>query len=96
MRPSAVLAGALCVEWTVFQKVIGAYVIYGGTMIDLYVAAIKKADVILGVEDGGWIALAVVLLGEALTWDKTSDILSFGIAVAAGIAAISIYFWVKR
>ncbi|MDD1708668.1 MAG: YqhA family protein [Methanoregulaceae archaeon] len=42
------------------------------------------------------IALAVVLLGEALTWDKTSDILSFGIAVAAGIAAISIYFWVKR
>ena len=42
------------------------------------------------------IALAVVLLGEALTWDKTANILSFGLAVAAGIAAISVYFWVKR
>jgi|WetSurMetagenome_2_1015567.scaffolds.fasta_scaffold416320_1 uncharacterized membrane protein YqhA len=42
------------------------------------------------------IALAVVLLGEALTWDKTANILSFGLAVAAGIAAISFYFWVKR
>jgi hypothetical protein len=42
------------------------------------------------------IALAVVLLGEALTWDGNADILSFGIAVAAGIAAISTYFWVKR
>jgi uncharacterized membrane protein YqhA len=42
------------------------------------------------------IALAVVLLGEALTWDGNADILYFGIAVAAGIAAISTYFWVKR
>ena len=42
------------------------------------------------------IALAVALLGEALTWDKTASIFSFGLAVAAGIAAISVYFWVKR
>jgi uncharacterized membrane protein YqhA len=42
------------------------------------------------------IALAVVLLGEALTWDGTANILSFGIAIAAGIAAISVYIWVKH
>jgi uncharacterized membrane protein YqhA len=42
------------------------------------------------------IALAVVLLGEALTWDGTANILSFGIAIAAGIAAISAYIWVKH
>jgi uncharacterized membrane protein YqhA len=42
------------------------------------------------------IALAVVLLGEALTWDGTADILSFGLAISAGIAAISVYIWVKH
>ena len=42
------------------------------------------------------IALAVVLLGEALTWDGTLNILSFGITIAAGIAAISAYIWVKH
>ncbi|MDD1705829.1 MAG: YqhA family protein [Methanoregulaceae archaeon] len=42
------------------------------------------------------IALAVVLLGEALTWDGSTDILSFGLAVSAGIAAISLYMWVKH
>jgi uncharacterized membrane protein YqhA len=42
------------------------------------------------------IALAVVFLGEALTWDGTADILSFGLAISAGIAAISLYIWVKH
>jgi len=42
------------------------------------------------------IALSVLVLGEALTWDGTSAILSFGLATAAGIAAISFYVWVKH
>lgn len=42
------------------------------------------------------IALAVVILGETLTWDGTSDILALGIATAAGIAAISGYIWVRN
>jgi uncharacterized membrane protein YqhA len=42
------------------------------------------------------IALSVLVLGEALTWDGTSAILAFGVATAAGIAAISFYVWVKH
>jgi uncharacterized membrane protein YqhA len=42
------------------------------------------------------IALAVLILGAALTWDGTSSILAFGLAVSAGIAAISVYVWVKH
>jgi len=43
------------------------------------------------------IALAVLILGEALTWNETSaDILAFGLATSAGIAAISLYAWVKH
>jgi uncharacterized membrane protein YqhA len=42
------------------------------------------------------IALAVLILGAALTWDGTSNILAFGLAVSAGIAAISLYVWVKH
>jgi uncharacterized membrane protein YqhA len=42
------------------------------------------------------IALAVLILGAALTWDGTTDILAFGIAIAAGIAAISAYIWVRH
>ena len=42
------------------------------------------------------IALAVVILGETLTWDGTSDILALGIATAAAIGAISLYIWVRE
>jgi len=42
------------------------------------------------------IALSVLVLGEALTWDGTSSIAAFGVATAAGIAAISFYIWVKN
>ena len=42
------------------------------------------------------IALSVLVLGEALTWDGTSSIAAFGVATAAGIAAISFYVWVKH
>ncbi|MBP1928731.1 putative membrane protein YqhA [Methanolinea mesophila] len=42
------------------------------------------------------IALAVLILGETLTWNGTGDILAFGLAIAAGIAAISVYIWVRR
>jgi uncharacterized membrane protein YqhA len=42
------------------------------------------------------IALSVLVLGEALTWDGTSTILAFGVATASGIAAISFYMWVKH
>jgi uncharacterized membrane protein YqhA len=42
------------------------------------------------------IALAVLILGETLTWDGTSSILAFGIAISAGIAAISGYIWVRH
>jgi uncharacterized membrane protein YqhA len=42
------------------------------------------------------IALAVLILGAALTWDGTSAILEYGVAIAAGIAAISFYVWVKH
>jgi uncharacterized membrane protein YqhA len=41
------------------------------------------------------IALAVLILGEALTWNGTTDILAFGLSTSAGIAAISVYIWVK-
>ena len=42
------------------------------------------------------IALAVLILGETLTWNGSGDILAFGLAIAAGIAAISAYIWVRR
>jgi uncharacterized membrane protein YqhA len=42
------------------------------------------------------IALSVLILGEGLTWNGTSEILGFGLAIAAGISAISFYIWVKH
>jgi uncharacterized membrane protein YqhA len=41
-------------------------------------------------------ALAVLVLGATLTWNGTSAILEYGLAIAAGIAAISFYVWVKH
>jgi len=35
--------------------------------------------------------------GKALTWHGTgTEILVFGLAISAGIAAISLYVWVKH
>jgi uncharacterized membrane protein YqhA len=42
------------------------------------------------------IALAVLVLGEALTWNGSDKILAFGLAISSGIAAISLYVWVKH
>jgi len=35
------------------------------------------------------IALSVLILGEVLTWDGSADILAFGLATSAGMAALS-------
>jgi uncharacterized membrane protein YqhA len=42
------------------------------------------------------IALAVLVLGEGLTWNGSDSILGFGLAISSGIAAISLYIWVKH
>ncbi len=42
------------------------------------------------------IALSVLLLGAALTWDGNNEILAFGLATSSGIIAIAVYIWVKH
>jgi hypothetical protein len=41
-------------------------------------------------------ALAFLVPGAARTWDGTGAILEYGLAIAAGIAAISLYVWAKH
>ena len=41
------------------------------------------------------IALTVIFLGTALTMKGTTDIMEYGIAIAAMIAAVSFYVWVR-
>ena len=67
--PLAALAGALCALWSAFQKVITQFVVYGASVIELYLAALRRAGDWLGISAAaGWraaIALlsALVLLG---------------------------------
>ena len=39
------------------------------------------------------VAIAVIFLGQALTWDGTSDLLEPGLASAAVIAALALFLW---
>jgi uncharacterized membrane protein YqhA len=39
------------------------------------------------------VAIAVIFLGEALTWDKEVDLFGFGVASAAVIAALALFLW---
>ncbi|MCX6372728.1 MAG: YqhA family protein [Actinobacteria bacterium] len=39
------------------------------------------------------VAIAVIFLGEALTWDGNSDLLAPGLASAAVIAALALFLW---
>lgn len=41
-------------------------------------------------------ALAVLFLGEALTWTGAADIMGYGIGTSSCIIAISLYFWAKH
>lgn len=42
------------------------------------------------------IALAVLFLGEALTWTSGTDIAAYGLGTAGTIIAIALYFWTKH
>lgn len=42
------------------------------------------------------IALAVLFLGDALTWDGTINILAYGAAIGAVIISLSVYAWVRH
>ena len=39
------------------------------------------------------VAIAVIFLGEALTWDGVTDLLAPGLASAAVIAALALFLW---
>ena len=39
------------------------------------------------------VAIAVIFLGQALTWDGTSDLLAPGLASAAVITALALFLW---
>ena len=39
------------------------------------------------------VAIAVIFLGQALTWDGQSDLLGFGVASAAVIGALALFLW---
>lgn len=63
--PSVVLAGALCALWATLQKLLTQYLLYGGSILELYGKLITQAGVQIGWPDGGWWALAT--LGVLLT-----------------------------
>ena len=42
------------------------------------------------------IALAVLFLGDALTWEGTMNILAYGAAIGAVIISLSMYAWVRH
>lgn len=58
---SALLAGTLAALWSAFQKVLVQLVLYGGTALELYEAALRKADDWLG-HGGAGLGLVAALL----------------------------------
>ena len=58
---SAVLAGTLAAVWAVFQQVLGQFLFYGSTVLELYKAVLAKAGQWLGHADAGWWLVAAVV-----------------------------------
>ena len=46
--------GAICSVMASVQKVFVSYLVYGGTILELYLALLRKAGEWLGVRGGGW------------------------------------------
>jgi hypothetical protein len=59
---AALLGGFLAALWGVFQKLITQWILYGATILDLYMALLRKAGEWLGHSNAGW-WLAAILLG---------------------------------
>ena len=61
------LAGVLCALWSASQKLVTQYVLYGAKVIDLYMAALRKAGDWLGISPAaGWWSLATLLVVVAI------------------------------
>lgn len=66
-RIGAALAGALAVCWASFQKVISQYIYFGGTIIELYIAALERGSNMVGLSaEAGWQVLGGVVVAIAL------------------------------
>jgi len=66
-RVLAAVAGAFCALWATLQKLLSQYIFFGGTIIDLYVAILRRASEWLGIsESSGWLAV-VGFLGVIAT-----------------------------
>jgi len=63
---TAMLAGMLAATWAAFQKLFVQYLLYGGTVLDLYLSLLAQAASFLGIpESAGWPVLAVLLAAIA-------------------------------
>lgn len=59
--PSALLAGLLAVAWATGQKLLTQVALYGGDVLDLYVATLRRVATGLGLDpSAGWAAVAAV------------------------------------
>jgi hypothetical protein len=65
--PTAALGGALAALWPLTQKLFGQVVYYGGDILALYLATLRKTAAWLGIgRTAGWRALGVVLAAIVL------------------------------
>ena len=72
--PGAALGGGLAAFWATGQKAISTYIVYGGDVVRLLAAAVRKSASWVKVpETGGWLALGGLLL------------VPVGIGLAAGL-----------
>lgn len=66
-RLGAALAGAAAVCWATFQKVISHYVYFGGSVIDLYLALLRRGAQLGGLPgEAGWQVLLGVVTAIGL------------------------------
>ncbi len=60
---TALLAGALSALWAAFQKILTHYLLYGGTVLELYLSLLRQAGRMAGIPDSaGWPLLGGLLL----------------------------------
>ncbi|HOU54487.1 MAG TPA: hypothetical protein PLQ97_11205 [Myxococcota bacterium] len=60
---TAMLAGMWSATWAAFQKILTHFLLYGGTVLDLYLSLLRQAARMIGLPEGaGWPLLGGLLL----------------------------------
>lgn len=83
MWAGAVMGGALAVTWAVFQKVLTHWILFGTTVLDLYVEVAKRGLALVNLSETAGLRIAGLAIGLVALWGVGAGVFGRAFGVRA-------------